>query len=306
MSAPEELPANDLSCGFIALVGAPNAGKSTMLNAMVGAKISIVTHKAQTTRAQIRGVVNRGNTQIVFVDTPGIFAPKRRLDRAMVKSAWSGAGDADFVALIVDAHKGIGGEVERLLAGLKNTGKIWVLVLNKIDKVKPESLLALSATLNERGDFARTFMVSALKGDGLEDFAGWAEKSAPPGPWHFPEDQITDLSMALSAAEVTREKLFLRLHEEIPYNITVETERFKVQKDGAYRIEQVIYVTRDSHKKIVLGKNGQTIKAIGAGARRELCEMFETKVHLFLFVKVRRNWADDPSRYREMGLEFHD
>jgi len=305
MSATKELSDN-LRCGFIALVGAPNAGKSTMLNAMVGAKISIVTHKAQTTRAQIRGVLNRGHSQIVFVDTPGVFAPKRRLDRAMVSSAWSGAGDADFVALIVDAHKGITGEVERLLSGLKRTGNICVLVLNKIDKLKPENLLALSAALNEKGDFAQTFMVSALKGHGLEGFAEWAEKSVAPGPWHFPKDQITDLSLALSAAETTREKLFLRLHEEIPYNITVETERFKVQKDGAYRIEQVIYVTRDSHKKIVLGKNGQSIKAIGAGARRELCEMFETNVHLFLFVKVRQNWADDPSRYREMGLEFHD
>jgi len=305
VSAAKELSDN-LRCGFIALVGAPNAGKSTMLNAMVGAKISIVTHKAQTTRAQIRGVLNRGNSQIVFVDTPGVFAPKRRLDRAMVSSAWSGAGDADFVALIIDAHKGITGEVERLLGGLERTGNVCVLVLNKIDKVKPENLLALSAALNERGDFAQTFMVSALKGHGLEDFAEWAEKSVAPGPWHFPKDQITDLSLALSAAETTREKLFLRLHEEIPYNITVETERFKVQKDASYRIEQVIYVTRDSHKKIVLGKNGQSIKAIGTEARRELCEMFETNVHLFLFVKVRQNWADDPSRYREMGLEFHD
>jgi len=306
MNAGKDQPANNQRCGFIALVGAPNAGKSTLLNAMVGAKISIVTHKAQTTRAQIRGVVNRGNSQIVFIDTPGVFAPKRRLDRAMVKSAWSGAGDADFIALIIDAPKGITPEVDRLLAGIKRAGNTCLLVLNKIDKINPENLLSLSAQLNERADFTRTFMVSALKGHGLEDFADWAEKSVPPGPWHFPEDQITDLSLALSAAEITREKLFLRVHEEIPYNITVETERFKVQKDGAYRIDQVIYVTRDGHKKIVLGKNGQSIKAIGAEARRELCEMFETKVHLFLFVKVRQNWADDPGRYREMGLEFHD
>jgi len=306
MTHSKDQPLENKRCGFIALVGAPNAGKSTLLNAMVGSKISIVTHKAQTTRAQIRGVVNRGASQLVFIDTPGIFAPKRRLDRAMVKSAWSGAGNADFVAMIVDASKGITEEVEQLLAGLKRTGNTCLLVLNKIDKINPENLLSLSAELNERGDFAQTFMVSALKGHGLEDFADWAEKSVPPGPWHFPEDQITDLSLALSAAEITREKLFLRIHEEIPYNITVETERFKVQKDGAYRIDQVIYVTRDGHKKIVLGKNGQAIKAIGAEARRELCEMFETKVHLFLFVKVRQNWADDPGRYREMGLEFHD
>ncbi len=306
MSAQQPQGGKNQRCGFIALVGAPNAGKSTLLNAMVGAKISIVTHKAQTTRAQIRGVLNRGDSQIVFIDTPGVFAPKRRLDRAMVKSAWAGAGNADFVALIVDAHKGITPEVEQLLAGLKRSGNTCVLVLNKIDKLNPENLLALSAELNEKGDFAMTFMVSALKGHGLKDFAEWAENSVPPGPWHFPADQITDLSLALTAAEITREKLFLRIHEEIPYNITVETESFKVQKDGAYRIDQVIYVTRDGHKKIVLGKNGQTIKAIGAEARRELCEMFETKVHLFLFVKVRQNWADDPGRYREMGLEFHD
>ncbi|VAW15717.1 GTP-binding protein Era [hydrothermal vent metagenome] len=299
-------PENNKRCGFIALLGAPNAGKSTLLNAVVGAKISIVTHKAQTTRSQIRGVVNRGDSQIVFIDTPGVFSPKRRLDRAMVKSAWSGAREADFAALIIDAHKGITPEVDRLLEGLKNAGNICLLVLNKIDKINPENLLSLSAQLNERGNFAKTFMVSALKGHGLEDFVEWAKKASPPGPWHFPEDQITDLSLALSAAEVTREKLFLRIHEEIPYNITVETESFKVQKDGSYRIEQVIYVTRDGHKKIVLGKGGQTIKNIGAEARRDLSEMFETKVHLFLFVKVRASWADDPSRYREMGLEFHD
>ncbi len=306
MNAGQNLTLDNQRCGFIALVGAPNAGKSTLLNAMVGAKVSIVTHKAQTTRAQIRGVLNRGASQIVFIDTPGVFAPKRRLDRAMVKSAWSGAGDADFIALIIDAPKGITPEVDRLLAGLKRAGNTCLLVLNKIDKINPENLLSLSAQLNKKGNFVQTFMVSALKGHGLEDFADWAEKSIPPGPWHFPEDQITDLSLALTAAEITREKLFLRVHEEIPYNITVETERFKVQKDGAYRIDQVIYVTRDGHKKIVLGKNGQTIKAIGAEARRELCEIFETKVHLFLFVKVRQNWADDPGRYREMGLEFHD
>ncbi len=303
--APKKNPDNS-KCGFIALVGAPNAGKSTLLNAMVGTKVSIVTHKAQTTRAQIRGVVTRDDAQMVFIDTPGIFAPKRRLDRAMVKSAWTGAGDADFIALIVDAPKGVIPELDRLLIGLAKIKSPKVLVLNKIDKMPHEKLLELAAELNERGDFDNTFMISALKGHGVDDFLGWIAKRIPLGPWHFPEDQLTDLSLALTAAEVTREKLFVRVHEEIPYNITVETERFKVQKNGDYKIDQVIYVTRDSHKMIVLGKKGQSIKAIGSDARKELSEMFGTKVHLFLFVKVRENWADDPGRYREMGLEFHD
>ena len=293
-------------CGFIALVGAPNAGKSTLLNAMVGTKVSIVTHKAQTTRAQIRGVVTKDQSQIVFIDTPGIFAPKRRLDRAMVKSAWTGAGDADFIALIVDAPKGITPELDRLLVGLAKASSPKLLILNKIDKIAPEKLLKISAELNERGDFIKTFMLSALKGSGLQDFVQWAARSIPPGPWHFPPDQLSDLTLAFTAAEVTREKIFMRVHEEIPYNITVETERFKVQKNGDYKIDQVIYVTREGHKKIVLGKNGAAIKAVGTEARRDLSEMFDTKVHLFLFVKVRENWADDPGRYREMGLEFHD
>lgn len=293
-------------CGFIALVGAPNAGKSTLMNAMVGTKVSIVTHKAQTTRAQIRGVVTKDANQMVFIDTPGIFAPKRRLDRAMVSSAWNGAGDADFIALIIDAPRGITPELDRLLTGLAKIKSPKVLVLNKIDKMPHEDLLEMSSMLNERGDFENTFMISALKGHGIHDFLGWIGKRIPLSPWHFPEDQLTDLTLALTAAEVTREKIFNRVHEEIPYNITVETERFKVQKNGDYKIDQVIYVTRDSHKMIVLGKKGQAIKAIGSDARKDLSEMFETKVHLFLFVKVRENWADDPSRYREMGLEFHD
>jgi GTP-binding protein Era len=292
------------SCGFIALVGAPNAGKSTLLNALVGTKVSIVTHKAQTTRAQIRGVVTEGAAQIVFIDTPGIFAPKRRLDRAMVDAAWTGAGDADLVALIVDAERGVTAEVEALLEGLRDIPRPRVLVLNKIDLLKPEKLLALAEGLNARLDFERTFMVSALTGSGVKDFLDWAAAHVPPGPWHFPEDQLTDLTLALTAAEVTREKLFLRIHDEIPYNATVETEKFTVQPDGAYRIDQVVYVTRDTHKKIVLGAGGQTIKAIGAEARRELMEIFEVPVHLFLFVKVREKWSDDPERYREMGLEF--
>ncbi len=299
MTAPEAT-----RCGFIALVGAPNAGKSTLLNALVGAKVSIVTHKAQTTRAQIRGVVTEGDAQLVFIDTPGIFAPKRRLDRAMVEAAWTGAGDADLVALIVDAERGVTPEVEALLAGLENVRHPRVLILNKIDLIPRERLLGLAADLNARLGFEATFMLSALTGSGVRDFLGWASARIPPGPWHFPEDQLTDLTLALTAAEVTREKLFLRIHDEIPYNATVETEKFTIQKDGSYRIDQVVYVTRDTHKKIVLGAGGQTIKAIGAEARRELMEIFEVPVHLFLFVKVREKWADDPERYSEMGLTW--
>ncbi|RUT33177.1 GTPase Era [Arsenicitalea aurantiaca] len=291
-------------CGFVALVGAPNAGKSTLLNALVGTKVSIVTHKAQTTRAQIRGVVTLEDTQIVFIDTPGIFAPKRRLDRAMVDAAWTGAGDADLVAFIVDAERGLTEEVESLCEGLANIRHPRLLILNKIDAVRRETLLALAQTLNERLRFEQTFMISALKGDGVQDMMDWCARHVPPGPWHFPEDQLTDLSLAITAAEVTREKLFLRIHDEIPYNVTVETERFQIQKDGSYKIDQVVYVTRDTHKKIVLGAGGQTIKAIGADARRELIEIFETPVHLFLFVKVREKWGDDPERYREMGLDY--
>jgi GTP-binding protein Era len=302
--AVEPPPPENPRCAFVALVGAPNAGKSTLLNKLVGAKVSIVTHKAQTTRAMIRGVVTTGDTQLVFIDTPGIFAPRRRLDRAMVDAAWTGAGDADLVALIVDAGKGMTAEVESLSERLTQIRHDKVLVLNKVDLVKRETLLALSAAPNERTRFETTFMISALNGDGVADVLNWCMTRAPLGPWHFPEDQLTDLTLQLTAAEVTREKLFLRIHEEIPYNATVENERFQVQKDGSYRIDQVIYVTRDTHKKIVLGAGGQTIKAIGAESRAELMELFEVPVHLFLFVKVREKWADDPERYREMGLEF--
>ncbi|MGJ8528790.1 GTPase Era [Maritalea sp.] len=294
----------DTRCGFVALVGAPNAGKSTLLNALVGTKVSIVTHKAQTTRAQVRGVVTLEKNQIIFVDTPGIFLPKRRLDRAMVQSAWNGVGDADMVALIIDAKRGIVDEVERLLDGLKDYNQRKVLVLNKIDQIDHEKLLELSKTLNEKVDFDQTFMVSALKGHGVKDFVNFCGEQMPVDHWHFPEDHLTDLTMALTAAEVTREKLFLRIHEEIPYGATVETESFKTQKDGSIRIQQIIYVARDGHKKIILGKNGQAIKAIGAESRKELMEMFDVKIHLFLFIKVREKWGDDPSRYREMGLEF--
>jgi GTPase len=299
MSEPD-----DTRCGFIALVGAPNAGKSTLLNALVGTKVSIVTHKAQTTRAQIRGVVTESTAQIVFIDTPGIFAPRRRLDRAMVDAAWTGAGDADIVALIVDVERGITPELEALLEGLKDIPHPRVLILNKIDLIPHEKLLGLAETLNARLTFEATFMISAMKGHGVKDFLDWAAGRVPLGPWHFPEDQLTDLTLALTAAEVTREKLFLRIHDEIPYNAHVETEKFTVQKDGSYRIDQVIYVTRDTHKKIILGAGGQTIKAIGAEARKELMEIFEVPVHLFLFVKVREKWGDDPERYREMGLQW--
>ena len=289
-------------CGFIALIGAPNAGKSTLLNSLVGTKVSIVTHKAQTTRAQVRGVVSEENSQVVFIDTPGIFKPKRRLDRAMVDSAWGGAGDADINALIIDAHKGLSDEVEAIIKGIKKSKQRKILVINKVDTLAREKLLELSKTLNEKIEFDETFMISALRGDGVNDFLNWCLSNIPLGPWHFPEDQLTDLTLALTAAEVTREKLFMRIHEEIPYNATVETESFKIQKDGSYRIDQIIYVTRDTHKKIVLGKNGSAIKAIGADSRADLMKIFDVKVHLFLFVKVRKKWADDPERYREMGL----
>ncbi|MBJ6986813.1 MULTISPECIES: GTPase Era [unclassified Devosia] len=300
----QNIEMTDTACGFIALVGAPNAGKSTLLNSLVGTKVSIVTHKAQTTRSQVRGVLTLEQTQLVFVDTPGVFQPKRRLDRAMVDSAWGGAGDADIVAFIVDAERGITSDIEALIEGLKNINHPKVLILNKIDQVQREKLLHLAHDLNEHLRFEATFMLSALKGDGVKDFIDWAAKHVPPGPWHFPEDHLTDLTMAITAAEVTREKLFLRVHDEIPYNSTVETESFKIQKDGSYKIDQVIYLSRESHKKIVLGAGGQTIKAIGADSRRELMDMYEVPIHLFLFVKVREKWAEDPERYQEMGLEF--
>lgn len=292
------------SCGFIAIVGAPNAGKSTLLNALVGTKVSIVTHKAQTTRSQVRGVVTLQTAQLVFIDTPGIFTPKRRLDRAMVDSAWGGAEDADLVAFIIDAERGLTPDLDSLLEGLANVGHPKILILNKIDTVKREHLLKLSETINAKLRFEATFMISALKGDGVADVMAWCVEHIPPGPWHFPEDHLTDLTMAITAAEITREKLFLRVHDEIPYNATVETESFKIQKDGSYKIDQVIYVTRDQHKKIVLGAGGQTVKSIGSDARKELMAMYEVPIHLFIFVKVREKWADDPERYREMGLEF--
>ncbi|BCJ90486.1 GTPase Era [Terrihabitans soli] len=291
-------------CGFVALIGAPNAGKSTLLNAMVGAKVSIVTHKVQTTRALVRGIAIHGNSQIIFVDTPGIFSPKRRLDRAMVTTAWGGAKDADRVGVLIDAKKGLDDEALKMLESLAQVKRPVFLVLNKIDLVKRDQLLKLAEEANSRSAFERVFMISAETGDGVEDLKTWLAGEMPDGPWLYPEDQISDLPLRMLAAEVTREKLFLRLHEELPYSSTVETELWEVKPDGSARVEQTIYVERESQKKIVIGKGGQTIKAISTAARQEIAEIAEHPVHLFLFVKVRENWSDDPERYREMGLEF--
>jgi GTPase len=292
------------SCGFVALIGAPNAGKSTLLNALVGAKISIVTPKVQTTRALIRGIAIEGLAQLIFVDTPGIFAPRRRLDRAMVGSAWGSAKEADLVALLIDSGKGVQEDDETVLRGLADVRAPKVLVLNKVDLVGKPKLLALTQTLNERSAFAATFMISARSGDGVADLKTFLAAHVPPGPWLYPEDQISDAPMRHLAAEITREKLYLRLHQELPYQSTVETESWTELKGGAVRIEQTIYVERESQRKIVLGKGGQTIKAIGAAARIEIAAAVEHPVHLFLFVKVREGWGDDPERYREMGLAF--
>lgn len=290
--------------GFVALIGVPNAGKSTLLNQLVGSKVSIVTHKVQTTRSIIRGIAVTGRSQIVFVDTPGIFKPRRRLDRAMVTTAWGGARDADLVVALVDAERGLGDDTRTMLETLVAIKQPKVLALNKIDTVKRETLLALAAEANGLGDFTRTFMISALTGSGCQDLLSWLADAVPEGPWFYPEDQISDLPVRRLAAEITREKLYLRLHQELPYSSHVETERWEEKKDGSVRIEQVIYIERDSQKKIVLGHKGETIKAIGRAARLEIAEMLDQPVHLFLFVKVRGNWGDDPDRYRQMGLEF--
>lgn len=291
-------------CGFVALIGAPNVGKSTLTNALVGTKVSIVTPKVQTTRALIRGIAIDGEAQLIFVDTPGIFRPRRRLDRAMVTTAWTGAHDADLVALVIDAKRGLDDEAEGILDKLRDVRQPKALVLNKVDLVEKPKLLDLTQAINGRGDFAATFMVAAVSGYGVDDVREWFARNVPAGPWLYPEDQLTDAPQRHLASEITREKLYLRLHEELPYQSTIETEKWEERKDGSVRIEQTIYVERESQRKIVLGKGGQTIKAIGAEARKELSEILEHPVHLFLFVKVREGWGDDPERYREMGLEF--
>ena len=295
-------------CGFVALIGEPNAGKSTLTNHMVGAKVSIVTHKVQTTRARIRGVALEGDAQIVFVDTPGLFRPRRRLDRAMVAAAWGGAADADIVVLLVEAHRGITPGVETILTTLSEfpqSAKI-ALAINKIDKVEAKQLLKLTKDLNDRFAFAETFMISAEKGHGTAALRHWLAENLPEGPWLYPEDQIADLPLRMLAAEITREKLTLRLHQELPYQLTVETEAWEERADGSARIDQVIYVMRDGHKGIVLGKKGETIKTISQLARAELEEFLGRKIHLFLQVKVRPNWLEESERYSEMGLDFKD
>jgi GTP-binding protein Era len=294
--------------GFVALIGEPNAGKSTLLNRMVGAKVSIVTHKVQTTRARIRGVAMEGETQIVFVDTPGLFAPRRRLDRAMVAAAWSGAADADVVVLLVEANRVITEEVERILEGLNTIGgkRRVALAVNKIDRVEAPKLLGLTKDLNERFPFTETFLISAEKGHGVDTMRKWLAAEVPEGPWLYPEDQIADLPMRMIAAEMTREKLTLRLHQELPYQLTVETDNWEERKDGSARIDQVIYVVRDGHKGILLGHKGETIKAVSKASREELEEFLGRRVHLFLQVKVRSGWLEEAARYSEMGLNFKD
>ncbi|CAM1637440.1 GTPase Era [Bartonella sp. B10834G6] len=295
---------NKTHSGFVALIGAPNVGKSTLVNRLVGTKVSIVTHKVQTTRALIRGIITHNNTQIVLVDTPGIFTPKRRLDRAMVTTAWSGAKDADMVLVLVDAAKGLDEETEEVFASLSKVKQEKILVINKVDSVPRPSLLELAKKLNEGQQFSETFMISALKGTGCDDLLDYLAKKLPEGPWYYPEDQISDMPMRQLAAEITREKLYMRLHNELPYASTVETESWEERPDGSVKINQIIYVEREGQKKIVLGTKGETIKAIGQAARKELMEILEQKVHLFLFVKVRDHWSDDPERYREMGLDY--
>jgi GTP-binding protein Era len=291
--------------GFIAVIGAPNAGKSTLVNALVGAKVSIVSHKVQTTRAPVRGIAIEGDSQLVFIDTPGLFAPRRRLDEAMVEAAWGGAKDADLVVLVVDAVKGIDVEVERILARLKDARAPLIAVLNKVDKVgAKEKLLALAGALQEQVPFEAVYMISALSGDGIADLKRELAARMPEGPWHYPAEDLSDAPLRILAAEITREKIYNRLHDELPYATTVETTSWQERKDGSVRIEQTIFVQRAGQKAIVLGKGGQTIKQISTEARVELAAILERPVHLFLFVKVREGWQDDPERYREMGLEL--
>ena len=300
---PGDAPEPQTSCGFIAIIGPTNAGKSTLVNALVGAKVSIVSHKVQTTRMPLRGIAIVGASQLVFIDTPGIFAPRRRLDRAMVEAAWGGAQGADMVVLLVDAARGLDEDVERILAGLRGAKAPVLLALNKVDRVQKERLLELARRCNETVPFAATFMISALNGDGVDDLKAHLASAVPAGPWHYPEDDISDAPLRVMAAEITREKIFERLHEELPYHATVETTAWLEQKGGV-RIEQTIYVERDSQKSIVLGKGGRMIKELSTQSRKELRQILEKPVHLFLFVKVREGWGDDPERYREMGLAF--
>jgi GTPase len=296
-------------CGLVALIGEPNAGKSTLMNRMVGAKVSIVTHKVQTTRARIRGIATEGAAQVVFIDTPGLFRPRRRLDRAMVTAAWGGAFDADVVVLLIEAHRGLTEGVREILDRLADqmpAERPVALAINKIDRVKAESLLALSAEMNAAKDFAATFMISAEKGHGVEGLRRWLAGAVPEGPWLYPEDQIADMAQRQIAAEMTREKLTLRLHQELPYQLTVETEAWQERKDGSVRIDQVIYVAREGHKGITLGPKGETIKAIGQAARAEIGAFLGREVHLFLQIKVRPNWLEEAERYSEIGLDFRD
>jgi GTP-binding protein Era len=297
-------PVVDTHCGYVAILGAPNAGKSTLLNQLVGAKVAIVTPKVQTTRFRITAIAVAGASEMIFVDTPGIFEPKRRLDRAMVAAAWSGAGEADIVLLVVDSARGLDRDTRHILEGLTHKSRPRLLVLNKVDAVARPKLLALAKQSNEAANFAQTFMISALTGDGVPDLKHYLAAKMPKGPWLFPEDQLADISERLLAAEITREQVFLKLHDELPYASMVETEGWHDRKDGSVRIDQVIYVAKDSQKPIVLGKGGRTIKAIGAAARAELEKLLERRVHLFLFVKVRENWAEDPEHYRTMGLDY--
>ncbi|MEE8371535.1 MAG: GTPase Era [Sphingomonadales bacterium] len=291
-------------CGFVALIGAPNAGKSTLINALVGAKVAIVTHKVQTTRSRIIGIAIEGRSQLVFVDTPGIFEPRRRLDRAMVSAAWKGAKDADVTALLIDAAKGYVSDAERIVEGLKKSGNKAILLLNKIDLVKRERLLGLTAELDATGVFSETFMISALKGHGLADFKTFLAKNLPEGPWLYPEDQLSDIAERLLAAEITREQVYLRLHQELPYHISVAPESWEVGDDGSIRIEQIIHVQRSSQKGMVIGKKGAALKGIGVAARIEMEKVFDARVHLFLFVKVSEKWADQAEHYAKIGLDF--
>jgi GTP-binding protein Era len=302
-------PTPQTRAGFVALIGEPNAGKSTLLNRMVGAKVSIVTHKVQTTRTRIRGIAMAGAAQIVFVDTPGLFRPRRRLDRAMVKAAWGGAADADVIVLLIEAQRGLTEGVQAIIDRMRDQipqGQPVALAINKIDRVKSETLLALAQKMNEAFAFRETFMISAEKGYGVEKLRNWLAEELPAGPWFYPEDQIADLPMRMIAAEITREKLTLRLHEELPYQLTVETEKWEDKPDGSTRIDQLIYVARDGHKGIVLGNAGETIKSVGQAARAEIAAFLGRTVHLFLQVKVRPNWLEEAERYSEMGLDFKD